>query len=507
MGQEIEIKLAIDTDHVARVWQALAKFAHRKPSTHRLYSAYYDTPDCLLKSNGVALRLRRDGRRWIQAVKSAGSAVGGLHRRAEHESPVAAQLPDFAAMAQAGFGELVADQRTRDALDVLFTTQFNRTSALFGRGGESVVEVSVDRGMIAAGDRRETICEIELELKAGNAAILFDLACELARQLPVRLDNRSKAQRGYALAAGVSPAPVKAFASGVTTRMSVEEAFSTVVSDCIAHLQANQAGLLAGRDAEYLHQARVALRRLRSACQVFRAVIPQDFIAQELQQVRAFSRLLGHARNLDVLALETFAHTDATDHAGMAALRRRVQGLRRQAGREARAAVTAPAYTIMLLQLVRKLVDVQARTESSALVGTRPRLQDFAADVMAHQYARLKKRGRNIERLAYPELHRLRIRVKRLRYAGEFFLPLAPRGIGDAMQSLGELQGLLGRLNDDAVTWKLLDTLATMNAQAQYQQAVGYVRGWCARDAELCCEMLKPSWQDFRKHKAWWKWT
>lgn len=503
MGQEIEIKLAIETQRPSRVWQALSRFPHEKASTHRLFSAYYDTPDCLLKKNGVALRLRRDGQRWIQTVKSAGNASGGLHRRVEHETGVATQLPSFPAMTQAGFGELIADRHTRDALDVIFTTKFSRSSTLFERDGGNLVEVSLDRGIIAAGERRESICEIELELKAGNAAALFELALELARELPVRLENRSKAQRGYALAAGAQPAPAKASVPGLTAQMSVEHAFAIIAFDCIAHLQANETGLLSGRDPEYLHQARVALRRLRSAVRVFGPVIPEGRLAQNLDELKALARLLGNARNLDVFALETLALANAADHAGMSALRRRTQAMRRHAARAARAAVASPGYTIMLLQMTQTLTAVQA--QSAPPDGAGMKLGDFAARVLSHQHARVKKRGRHFMQLAFPDLHRLRIEVKRLRYASEFFLPLVPGSAAHALQSLADLQALLGRLNDDAVAWKLLDTLTAGDAATEYQQAVGYVRGWCARDGEQCLSLLEGAWKMFLKHKPWWR--
>ncbi|MEO8157392.1 MAG: CHAD domain-containing protein, partial [Betaproteobacteria bacterium] len=504
---EIEIKLAIGAGHAARLWRALGRFPHQRPSTQRLFSAYYDTPEFRLHSSGVALRLRREGQRWIQAVKGATSASGGLHRCTGHETPVAAQLPDFPAVAQAGYGALVADRHTRDALRVIFTTRFRRTSALFERDGQSIVEVSLDRGAISAGGRHESICEIELRLRAGNASALFELASEMVRQMPVRLDNRSKAERGYALAASADAAPVRAAASRLTRQMTIEQAFANVAFDCIAHLQANEAGLLAGRDPEYLHQARVALRRLRSACRIFGTVIPRRMMAQTQDQIKAISRLLGNARNCDVFSVETLAHADAADHAGIAAVRRRAQMLRRQAGREARAAVAASAYTIMLLQFAQKLFELQTQPQPGAAPVPRPRLEDFAAGVLSQLHASVKKRGRHIEQLAFPELHRLRIEIKRLRYASDFFLPLAPRKADDALQSLGALQGLLGRLNDDAVAWRLLDTLATADASADYQQAIGYERGWCARDGELCRGMLEQAWKTFGKHKAWWRWS
>ena len=505
MGQEIEIKLAIEPEQASRVWQALSRLPHDKPSTRRLFSAYYDTPDCLLKRNGVALRLRRDGQRWIQAIKSAGNASGGLHRSAEHETGVAAQLLSFTAITQAGFGELIADRHARDALGVAFTTKFSRSSTLIESDGGNIVEVSLDRGVIAAGERHESICEIELELKAGDAAALFVLAIELARALPVRLDNRSKAQRGYALAAGTKPAPVKASAPGLTAQMTVEEAFETIAFDCIAHLQANEAGLLAGRDPEYLHQARVALRRLRSAFRVFRPVVPQERLAQSVDELKAIARLLGNARNLDVFALETLAHANAADHAGISALGRRTQALRRSAARAARAAVASPGYTIMLLQLTQTLSAVLAQPQTAPPAGAGMKLVDFAAGALSHQYARVKKCGRHFTRLAFPDLHRLRIQVKRLRYASEFFLPLVPDRATGALQALADLQALLGRLNDDATAWKLLDTLAAADPAADYQQAVGFVRGWCARDGEQCRSLLEDAWKRFLKQKSWWR--
>lgn len=203
MAQEIEIKLSLEPEHARRLWDVLARHHHGKPASRRLFSAYYDTPDRRLQSGGVVLRLRREGNRWIQAVKSVGIAAAGLYQRAEHATEVPAQLPSFPAMIDAGFGKLVADKQTREALQVAFTTEVRRSSTLIRPRPGTIIEISLDRGAIAAGERREPVCEVELELKAGETDALFDLALEIARGLPARLDNRSKAQRGYALAARI----------------------------------------------------------------------------------------------------------------------------------------------------------------------------------------------------------------------------------------------------------------------------------------------------------------
>ena len=503
MSEEIEIKLSVPEEHALRLWEVLARHPHDKPVTHRLFSAYYDTPERALKTAGAALRLRRQGGRWLQTVKSDGQAAGGLHRRVEHEFEVAAQLPSFPAMAEAGLGELVADRRLREALTVAFTTEVHRTSALLSPAAGKVVEVSLDRGVIAAGDRREPICEIELELKSGTPGCLFDLALEIAAALPVGLDNRSKAERGYALAANSKPAPVKAAPAAITAQMTVEEAFVALVSQCLAHMQANEGGLLRGRDPEYLHQARVGLRRLRSVFRVFGAAAPREPFAALLEQLKALGQTLGAARDWDVFVTEMLMRSarEVVDHPGIADLRKRAQALRRRTGQAARNAVALPAHTGMLLRLSATLNDGSWRGDGTHAAAALPQ---FAAAALARQHARVVKRGRRIEQLAFQDLHRLRIAVKRLRYIAEFFLPLAPKKARNYIRALSELQDLLGSLNDNAVAWRLLDTLGAEVASPSYQQAVGYVRGWSAAESERCVNQLPEAWKQFIKTQPWW---
>jgi inorganic triphosphatase YgiF len=363
--------------------------------------------------------------------------------------------------------------------------------------------VSLDRGVIAAGDRREPICEIELELKDGSPRCLFDLALQIAAALPVRLDNRSKAERGYALCASSKPAPVKAAPAALAAQMTVEEAFVALVSQCLAHLHANEDGLLLNRDPEYLHQARVALRRLRSVFRLFGAAVPREPFAASLEQLKALGQTLGAARDWDVFVTETLIHSDrgVTDHPGFAGLKKRAQAARRRAGHTARTTVAAPEYTGMLLRLSATLNTGEWRGQSA---GAASDLPQFAAAAIARQHSRVVNRGRRIEKLAFQELHRLRIAVKRLRYTAEFFLPLAPKKARHFLRALSELQDYLGMLNDYAVAWRLLDILSAEESSPAYQQAVGYVRGWSAAEAERCRTRLAGAWKEFMKTRPWW---
>ncbi len=504
MALEIEIKLSVEPGQAHRLWSILAGHPHPKPASRRLFSVYYDTPDHRLKSGGVALRLRRQGKRWIQCVKGGGVAAAGLHRRTEHETVVAAQIPSFPAIIEAGFGKLVADKEMRAALQVAFTTDFRRSSTLIRPRADTVIEVSLDRGSIAAGGRSEPICEVELELKAGNTGALFDLALEIAGALPsARLGHRSKAQRGYALAQGLPYAPVKATTPPLSADMSVEDAFVAVAFHCIAQLQDNEPGLLAGSDPEFLHQARIALRRLRSSFHVFDAAIPRTHWTQVSEHLKALSRLLGAARDLDVFAAETLPQAGCAEHAGLAALRRQTQIARRRANQAARASVAAGAYTTLLLRLAQQITQGQWHDEQLPRAAAGTPLRKFAASFISNGFARMAKRGHDISWLGLTDLHRLRIHIKRLRYAIEFFVPLFEGRARHGLRSLLDLQTLLGKFNDDAVAWNLLDELAQEDSSINYQQGVGFVRGWCAHEAQLLHGQIEDAWKRFGHSKAW----
>ena len=501
MDQEIEIKLAVAPEHGDELWRVLAaRHPGIEPVSRALFTAYYDTPDARLKKDGVALRLRREGNRWIQTVKSGGPASGGLHRRAEHEVEVAAQLPSFPAMADAGIGDLVADDAVRDGLGVAFLTEFTRTTALLKPSANLLIEVALDQGFIAAEGRREPLSEIELELKAGDPAALFDVALTIAAGIPVRLDDRSKAERGYALAANARAAPVKARQSLLRPDMGVRGALAALALDTLSHLQANERGLIEGRNHEYLHQARVALRRLRSLFRAFASALPDGALSPLLDDLHRLAATLGEARDLDVFMAETLPRAGGGAHPGMATLRRRALAARRKANGTARNAVGAPEYTLFMLRLAQALVQL-----AQAGPADLPTLPAFARQALESGHAKVKKRGRGLRKLGFEELHRLRIAIKRLRYAMEFFDSLAPGEGDEALAALSGLQDLLGRLNDAATAWKLLDAVAVEEASADFQQAVGYVRGWTAREAEACREALPKAWKKFRKLEAWWR--
>lgn len=510
---EIELKLAASPENLERLLRSpvIRHAARGRAHTRSLTSVYYDTPDFALLHEGVALRLRRDGRRWAQTIKAAGKVQGGLHLRDELETPVPAQILNFHALAASGMSRVFEDQALRAELRPLFATEFRRTLRDLEPQAGLRIELAVDVGHIRAGPAGAAISEAELELKEGAPEVLLDFALTLLEQVPLRLEPASKAQRGYALVAGKPLPPTKAECPALERTMSVSDAFRAVAFGCLAHLQANEPGLLASVDPEYLHQARVALRRLRSALSVFSGAFPRVSLEPLVAQLRWLGGLLGPARDWDVLATQTLpplAETFPGDPA-LHALIEHVAELRGGADAVAREAVASPRYTTMLLDLIATFYRCPWDTladEAAAVERDRP-LEEFCASVLAHRHRRVIRRGRHLAQLDGAGLHTLRIRIKKLRYAAEFFSSLyATHGVHDYTAALAHLQSLLGGINDAATVERLCERLREREdySAPALTEAIGVLRGWAGAAASTHRSGLDAAWQAFRDVQKFW---
>lgn len=204
MADEIELKLALPPAAVRRLRRHPLFIAAAPLGPSRvLDNRYLDTPARELAAAGIALRTRRDGRLWLRTVKIAARSVNGLSRRPEWEVPCPADPHpaslDFSDVDVASVGRRLA--RHAPALREVFATRFRRETRRLRIGDGVSILLMLDRGEIRAGRRREPICELELELERGRASDLRRLAATLCAELPLRPEDRSKAERGHALAA------------------------------------------------------------------------------------------------------------------------------------------------------------------------------------------------------------------------------------------------------------------------------------------------------------------
>lgn len=497
MSQETELKLEVHPqDLVALLRHPLLKA--QPPRRERLFNTYFDTSTLSLRAQRMAVRERRVGRRTLLTVKTAGQSVGGLSQRGEWEAPARPGVFDFAALVDdQALAALLASVAWQ--LVPVFRTDFTRRSWVL-QHGPARVEVALDQGFIATGNaqgnHRQPILELELELLQGPVDALLDLAHTLAlgpqgqaatalRLLPA---NRSKAERGYALFMGEKLQPAKATPLQLGAGMHPVQAFRAAALSCLAHLQANEAGVLhpgpegALPDPEFVHQARVALRRLRTGLRMFRAHLPSRFAANWSAEWKLLANQLGDARNWDVFATEWLPEllageqpASATFDGSTQALESWVEQQRRAAWQRAADALGSREHALRLLAFTRAVLCLQP----ADLAGEGPGgdgLAAWAQATLRERHASLRQQARAARRAGPEGRHALRISLKKLRYAQEFLVSvLPPKRAARSTAVLADAQELLGRLNDLSSAHTLLASMAAGPASAlvvHWQQAL-----------------------------------
>jgi len=505
---ETELKLSIPQSALRRLGAHPVLKSGTRPVTKKLYSVYFDTPDIDLWRQGVALRLRRDGTRWVQTVKGGGTVQGGLHRRTELETRVAGLLPDCAAINDEAFSGLFSSSQLRARLKPVFTIEFSRTIRIVTLAPEVEVEVCIDRGGIKCGGHSEAICELEFELKSGQPRYLYDMALTLLDSVPLRIENRSKAERGYALLCDERPMPVRARPAPLTADMPVTDAFKAIMWAALDHLQANERGTLEDRDPEYVHQMRVALRRLRSALSMFAEALPEQQTEPLMDELKWLAGRLGPARDWDVFMTETLPPVQKAfgDRNGLTALGKQCARRRQAAQRRARNALESRRYQRLTLTLARWLVAESWLQQQDEVMraGLPASTTIFAGAMLERRLARVRKRGRSLRRLSAAELHRLRIAIKKLRYAVDFFATLyEAKCVRNLLARLARLQNILGAMNDAAAVTGLMKGLGGKSGK-DFAEARGIVLDRVKGRADaLKCE-LYPAWKAFRcSGKCW----
>ncbi len=445
MGQEIELKLDLASD-AADDFLA-SGLLPGEPLVIERRAVYFDTPGEDLRAAGFSLRIRNDAEGRVQIVKAVGASAASLFARPKWEQKVEGDEPvlDDTTPIRAFLGRRI------DALEPAFEVVVERRRWSV-EWEDARIEVALDRGDIIAGDRRTPLSEIELELVEGTPEALFSFARKLDAVAPVRLGVLSKAERGYRLLAPAVRA-AKSQPVALTADMTVPGVFRVIADACLRQFRLNEMLLDVGGE-EAVHQARVGLRRLRSALSVFKAVLEDEAFPHLKDELKWLAGLLGEVRDIDVLIAR--CKDDA--------LCERLAQARQDAFDKATTALASPRARKLMLDFSYWL----ACGDWLSLAHTREIRErpvgDFPAGALDRLRRKVKKGGRDLVDLDDDARHEVRKDAKKLRYATEFFASLfdrkrQKRRHGRFLVALEGLQDQLGTLNDAAAMPEVLARL------------------------------------------------
>ena len=465
---EIEFKFALLPGAAAalRKCALLRENCLGVPIRRKVFCVYFDTPALALRQRGMALRLRKVSGKWQQTLKTAGVIAGGLHQRGEWEFALPACQLDLSLFADTPLATLPGKSELHLVLAPVFTTEFHCTAWLIETTPGERMEVALDQGLVRCGDNSSVISEVEIELIEGAVAGVFDIALALLQQIELRPERQSKAERGYQLRAPEPCEPQRARTTVLKRKWSALEAMRATFVNCIDHIEANVAGAISSDDIEYVHQLRVALRRLRSAIRIFGPAHAEKIDA-ELKWLAAELRA---ARDWDVLVAETLPALLGAygDQQCTAALLRAANKQKAEARVVACAALESTRASMLRVTLAR-WVNVPGELTFPASAGSEadgqtlqtPRLSRFAAHKLGRANRRLTGVNGTVSALSAEARHRVRIDAKKLRYAVDFLGSLFDRKrVARHTGMLGGIQDLLGETNDGVVAMRLLANLA-----------------------------------------------
>lgn len=434
---EIELKFQIPEAFQDMIYQ---DFCASKVYKQRLLAHYYDTEDFQLAQQSIALRLRLEQGHWIQTLKYK---TEQHIERFEFESDLGKKKQPKLNLGvyQDHFDELPTLLTTPDAaqnFQIKFSTDVERVSKIL-LFNQSEIEVCLDIGHLVFQNEKLRIFELEFELVQGTIHDLIRCIEPWMNKYQLWLDTRSKSQRGdLHLQQQDVLLPQYAEPILLDQEMTTNSAVQLILNNTFKHFLPNATALASGSyNSEHVHQARVAIRRMRSALKSY-AHLVHNISPHWAAQLRIIFQSLGHARDTD-------------------AIRETLLPQLQQAGCTHLDIPNAENYHNQIMwifqsvetnQLILELMDYMTSEPSLKNKKEKPFIK-YAEKILKKTHQQIADDIGHFSQLEDEEKHMLRKRFKHLRYNIEFVRSLyRKKAVKHYLTAIKPIQELLGQYND-----------------------------------------------------------
>jgi CHAD domain-containing protein len=480
--------------------------------TRKFTVTHYDGESRPLGEKDLSLRVEGSGGRFRQHLSLPLKDIGAAKHAQNWVYPLPSDTPVLSSLAEEIERELLQACSDDGLVPVLRRKiEANVYRLVSDTGSEIRVEVVTARS--TADKKTVTDSELTLSLEKGSKQDLFESALRLHNEIQLKLAPADMTGYARIFRPGGHAVSRKANKMSLISDATVEDAVAHVVQHCLSHLRANDACVLESEAPEGVHQLRVSLRRLRSALRIFRPVLPPAHYRWLNGESRHFAGRMGDLRNLDVFLHEIVEPPEEhfPDKAIFDNLRAQIAAGREKSRHAARDALLEKRYTDYILNLsawlARRGWREQPVSKKSAQLFSP--IEPFAVTTLDKVHGDVMAAGRRFAELSVPQRHDMRIKVKRLRYASDFFSSLFPKkAVANYNGHLADLQESLGYLNDVAVAEELVDQicdgLGSKDALA-CRAAGGVVIGWHSHAMAVTEDRLLRSVREFVATNPYWK--
>ncbi len=510
MSFEVELKLMFapaDLEALREDERFRALTGSGKTTVTNLRSVYFDTPGFTLSSAGIVARLRETGNGLIQTLKTPSKKSGIALHRGEYETavPPGTAAPRFSLLPDEIRGQ-IEDIAASAPLNPIVETRVTRCEIEKATAQGGVILIAIDTGSTRSGELVRPLCEIELELRSGPPASLYELALEIIKLAPCTIGIRGKAERGFDLALGTRPGAVHASDAMVSADMNIEDAYIAILDNCLGQFVANLPAVMEESDPTALHQMRVSLRRLRSALELFSDAIRFPGLKAIEKDAQYLARLLGKARDLDVFLSIILPPAEEAfpGDTGLAALRDEVSKEQKHAWHHVIRILSDRRTTRFVLRLALALEEKSWRGRD--IVPAPEPATGFAASSLDQLMKKVASLGSNLKTLDTEDRHDLRKRLKRLRYNLSFFQAAFPEEkVQPFLASLSKLQTLFGKLNDIVMSEAILAHVEKNGSKTAARAGAARLRKYHHKTHDTDMKKTMKLWREFRNVPPFWQ--
>lgn len=481
--REIELKFQVPLQQQKKTQQA---FQQKTAQQIQLAAKYYDTADLSLAAHKIALRQRLEQNTWVQTLKATDAESFNrfeLEIDLGETVPKSIHLSDYKHDAQAKRIFKQAKIALTTPLELQFETQIQRT-ILTKKFKDSQIEIALDVGHILANQQQIDVFEIEFELKQGNISDLIAFIQPWIKKYQLFLDTQSKSERGQMLKNQQDLAAV-CFASELVLnpQQSPHQALAAMLQNSLTHALPNTSAIAnAHYSSEHVHQARVAIRRLRSVLKIFHKWSDQVAPQWESQLAEIFRRL-GATRDRDALAESLLPQ--------LIAIQSPVQSLPppQEEIEPIEKIFQHPETSQLWLELIQFTQSTLASNHTTSL-------KKSASKRLQQLHHQVCDQAEGFLNLADEEKHQVRKRLKRLRYAVEFVGALYDENQVKAyLKALKPAQESLGHFNDLVVAEHMFSQQIDKDPQNWF------VIGWIRARQQHFLQLAQQQLLDFSKFK------
>jgi triphosphatase len=482
---EFELKFEIPPANLKSVAGAMLD---GKATRQRLQASYFDTPDGALAKHGIVVRLRKEGRRWVQTAKGPTS---DMLERLEHNANLPPQgagvVPalDLSRHRGTPVGKAIdrafglRGEEDYPSLVLLYGTDVQRISRQVARG-DSVVEIALDQGRVFANGHSQPISELEVELKEGTPADTVELARQWCTAHGLWISTIAKSMKGQRLRSAVPfGGAISAVAAKYSRDASRDDMIREVVQTCLSQILPNASELASGSNhPDHVHQLRVGIRRLRTALRELGGLTDAIDPAWEGVLVQTFRALGAHRDNSHLaLVMQPQLLAAGGPKTSLADANSKVP--------DAGKTVRAPDFQAVLLDILGF-----AQRQALQVVDKPGALKKAVSQRLDNLHKCALRDGKKFLALSEDDQHGVRKRLKRLRYLIEFSAPLYSAGkVKDMATALKPVQDALGQYNDELMALQAWRAFAADDPHAWF--GIGWLTARKQPNAKRCLKEIK----------------